>query len=167
MKSPLKILLLAISILILLPLIAWTGTFLYWHLRITRAVRVLETTKIPNTGGTPQEHQDADQSLMDSGCRCLPYLLRSLDPAKDEGYLSIATFLVAWESVLPGLPITEIDSPELSSRLDSWEIRLGDSEATKKRKIQEIRAWWGEHGEEHHQWWRVWTAECRPFRPPR
>ena len=141
---------------------AWSGVFLYWHVRILRAVRDLEKESLPSHRLTESLTSDAGVTLIQGGCRSLPHMIRSLDPAKSPDYLCACSYLVCWQTVYPGSLPAESDSELLSTRLDDWCITLKDDAAMRRRKCDLIKAWWREHGAEHHQWWRVWSSRCGP-----
>jgi hypothetical protein len=98
-KTPLRTLLLVALGIPLLALLAWTGTFLYWHFRIRSAIRALEALSV---APTPPEGDPAAMLLMASGCRCLPYLVQAIDSSKSPEFLSFSTCLIGWETVSPG-----------------------------------------------------------------
>jgi hypothetical protein len=136
----------------------WSGVFLYWHVRILRAVRALEE----ESGHIVIEYSEAESILTAAGCRSLPYLIDSLDDSKKFDFLYRCSFLVCWESVHPGALPAESSSEVLSERLGEWCISLKDDAAVRRRKCDLIKTWWRSHGGERHQWWRVWTSACAP-----
>lgn len=160
MKSPVKVLLGTISILIGAALVSWTATFLYWHNRITRAIRILGAPESAAEADALKLRQEAAESLVESGCRSLPYLVRSMDSKKSTEYLSFITFLFCSKTEPPQIPLAEVDRIDPLKRTDQWEINVGDPPELCSWRIELIRSWWKEHGSEYHQWWRVWTGEC-------
>src|SRR4029078_11771600 len=62
--------------------LAWCFLFIYWHLRIGRAVRELQQ-------GSPR----AREVLHDAGCRALPYLVGAAKPSERLTFLAPATSL--------------------------------------------------------------------------
>jgi len=136
----------------------WSSTFLYWHVRILRAVRALEE----ESGHAVFETSDAESTIASAGCRSLPYLVGSLDESKKFEYLYSCSYLLCWQSVHPGILPQESSSELLSTRLDDWCINTKDDAASRRRKCDLMKTWWRSHGGERHQWWRVWTSACAP-----
>jgi hypothetical protein len=152
MKAPAKALVIVLAALGALPLLAWTGTHLYWRVRILGAIRVLQDQSLRDGG-------DASQVLHGAGCRALPYLIASLADSKDRSYLQTATYQITLDVTSPGwghglLP------PEALAQIDVWVVDREDTEEEVERRIQAIRTYWRENGHKHHQWWRVWSANC-------
>jgi hypothetical protein len=139
---------------------AWSGIFLYWHVRILRAVRDLERESLPSHRLSESITSDAGTVIVKGGCRSLPYMIESLDASKSPDFLCACSTLVCWQSVHPGVLPAESDSMLLSNRLDDWCISIRDDAALRRRKCDLVKAWWREHGSEHHQWWRVWSSSC-------
>jgi hypothetical protein len=147
---------------VLLATLAWTGTFLTWHFRILGAIRTLETQLAPRTGPPTVDPNEAAALLTRSGCRSLPYMVRTLDSAKNPEFLSLITFTICWLSVSSGADSAATSSSKaLESAMNEWMITVDEGPEGRRRKIDALRAWWREHGAEHHQWWRVWSPHCR------
>jgi hypothetical protein len=145
----------------------WGCGILYWHLRIRSALQVVEQSKFAKAPSVPEKepYDRAMGTLMAAGCRTLPYLVDCLDETKGRDFMEAATFLIAWESVYPGVPPAEAESPTLQRRAEEWIINEADSPERRRTKCDRIRLWWKEHGHEHHQVWRFWTNHCRPYEP--
>src|SRR6185295_477005 len=119
--------------LALVPGLAWTAGFLYWHVRLTVALRTLD-----DRGGT-RGGVESEQTLTAAGCRSLPYYVGALEPGRSRE-------LLQWCSTqLPGCHLG---------------IDAGDTPDAVESKCQTLRDWWAEHGREHHQSWRWWTGRC-------
>jgi len=159
-KTPAKALILVSAALIALPVAAWLATFLYWHFRITDALRVLEN-RASGLRLSSLDHDDSYEILLSSGCRCLPYLVSAAESPEnrflhDELLYRIVTRtrvgdgvvidqdLIRARGVLGGNPLLPDDSPE-----------------DRRQKAGRIRDWWSADGHRFHQWWRVWTSHCR------
>jgi hypothetical protein len=134
--------------------VTWTSTYMYWHIRVLRALRTLETQTASS------DIQTATDVLNEAGCRALPYLVRSLNPSRDTGFLAIATTTIAAMTAAPGEPF--LYNPKVAKRMAEWRIEPEDAPAVRQGKCDLIRAWWGENGSRHHQIWRVWSRECLP-----
>jgi hypothetical protein len=131
--------------------IAWTGTYLYWHIRIVRALRTWETQ-------APAELEAASDVLNEAGCRSLPYLVGALDPRKNTAFLTFVTTQVAFATGDPHKPL--LGNIEAREHLTEWRIEKEDSPALRQRKCDLIREWWRENGGRHHQPWRIWSSQC-------
>lgn len=136
-----------------LPVLAWTGAYLYWRVRVLHAIRTLQGERRTDDGC------DASVVLHNAGCRALPYLVDSLSDSKDPDYLQNATYQITLDVTSPGwghglLP------PEAQARLKVWVVGREEPPADVERKIEAIRRYWRENGQKHHQWWRVWSANC-------
>lgn len=161
MKSRIRILALTLSILILVPLLAWTAMFLYWHIRIQSALA--DSERLCLAVPTDRERMERHQFLLAAGCRTLPYLVRALDESKPPEFQAECAGLIVWTSMLPGWTGIDAAPPELMDLFDRWGFQADEQAEVRRRKIGLIREWWKVEGAEHHQWWRVWTAECRPY----
>jgi len=135
-----------------LAVIAWTGTYLYWHLKIVGALRTLDTPVID------AETEAASDFLNEAGCRTLPYLVASLDPKRNTIFLTLVTSQIAFTAADPGEPI--LSNMRVRERLGEWRIEKADSPAERQRKCETIRDWWRENGAQYHQVWRVWSSQC-------
>jgi hypothetical protein len=155
----------AAAALILLAALGWGAGFLYWHLRIRWALRTLEQTdhRTSVSDDDRKRQSRAVETLESAGCRALPYLLDALDESKDPTHLSTLTVMIAWESVFPGKPAENTNSTLALRRMEEWTVECEDSPEARMGKLQQIRAWWKAHASEHHQVWRIWTGECRPY----
>ncbi|HLY08223.1 MAG TPA: hypothetical protein VKW04_02850 [Planctomycetota bacterium] len=129
----------------LLAALGWACGILYWHFRLSSALRTFERTSAP--GGTPaddEENLKALETLTAAGCRSLPYVVQALDPSTPTQLLQSFTPLIGRWS----------DSPEIES------ITSVDSGPERRRKCDQIREWWRRHGSDEHQVWRFWSATC-------
>jgi hypothetical protein len=152
LKAPVKASLIALGVAVAAPLLAWTGTYLYWHVRILGAIQALQ-------GEAKADRGDPNIVLHDAGCRALPYLVDSLSVSRDREYLLTATYQITLDVTNPGwghglLP------PETRERLREWVVDREDSPREVERKIETIRRYWRENADKHHQWWRVWSRNC-------
>lgn len=158
MKSPLKALLLSAAIATTIVLLAWAGGILYWHFKITGAIRSLET----EGGSTGDFNLEPVRVLRyEAGCRALPYLVSSLDPTLNPLFLARATTLIAIEVDEPGRK-GDRWSPSISEGKFEWCITLDDSIEQRRKKCEAVREFWKAHGRSHHQTWKVWTRACVP-----
>jgi len=149
-SSPLKATLGVIATLLILAVLAWTGTFLYWHFKIRAAIRSV---------ASPNPSYEEGELLKRAGCRALPYLVDSLPESKNQFYLMSATYMIAAEVAAPGTLRGNVPYQLLETR-SSWIVQAEDGGPGLQSKLEEIRAYWRENGHRHHQWWRVWSSSC-------
>lgn len=150
MSSPLKTTLGVIATLLILAVLAWTGTFLYWHFKIRAAIWNLQ----PHNGAIEEWNL-----LKRAGCRALPYLVESLPESENQFYLMSATSFIATEVVAPGCRREDVSYQLLETR-SGWFVHAEDGGRELRSKLEEIRSYWRENGHRHHQWWRVWSSSC-------
>jgi hypothetical protein len=162
-----KRLLAVLAALAVLAGLGWGSGILYWHIRIRSAMSELEQTAhdAPRSDDEEKCYNRAMETLMAAGCRILPYAVNCLDESRGDGFMSVTTILIAWESVFPGLSFGETSSATLGSRMEAWFIKPTDSIESRRAKYDRIRQWWKAHGSEHHRIWRFWTSHCRPYEP--
>jgi hypothetical protein len=150
--------------------LTWAGALLYWHFKLTAAIRSLEQDTVVQpdfvTGGYVGDYvapKEARHTLMNAGCRSLPYLVRSFDPSQSPAYLSAASDLIVLHLSAP-LP-HGCDQSAWEKRLDDFRVRFCiDVSAAPKLRLEKclrLKQWWREHGQEAHQWWRFWSRCCR------
>ncbi len=159
MKSSAKILI-ALGLLLFLPALAWTATFLYWDMRIRGAIR--EFTDHNRWG--PLHPHEVDQVLAGgvlerAGCRSYPYLVSGLQTPEQQVALTTAlSYLLSGR-----IPRGQNAGEELNVAIGTMRqarIRPGDSPEERRRKALLVRDWWMTRGREQHQWWRVWSSNC-------
>jgi hypothetical protein len=141
-KTPVKVLIVA-ALVVGLPLLFWTGTFLYWHVRIRSAIRSIDSM-------TPVDRAkaaDAIKTIRSAGCRSLPYLVSAIRAERpDVGELLI--FQIARQTSIPSTLIIE------------HRIQESQDLEERRQKCDRLRDWWKEKGPDYHQWWRVWSSKC-------
>jgi hypothetical protein len=153
MKGALK----AAAAIAVLAVLAWTGTYLYWHVRILAALRTLEShAGWPTSSPSANE---ADNVVNEAGCRAFPAMVAALDPGKNPYFLFNVTAKMAIQVAAPG-ERDPLPSQAISDQLGEWRIQTWDSVQERTRKCDVIRSWWKLHGSEYHQTWRVWSRAC-------
>jgi len=145
--------------LMLLGLLAWTGMFFFWQQKIRGCIRVLEA---PYTSS--QTHDAALSTLTSAGCRALPYIIASLDPAHADSELAdAASVAFRWCGSKSGY--SDDPEPQFQEHYRLLaECRLmwyQGPEDRRRRSGERLREWWSEWGSHYHSWWRVWTSSCR------
>lgn len=161
MKTPTKVLLISVATALSVAVAAWAGAFLYWHVRITSAMRVMES-KLPNQMtplSWPKELLDASEVVKAAGCRALPYYVRSAEPDKDVEVLeefvgSIIGYVTA------GVSSDEQDDDLANDLVKRFIIESQDSPTVRRQKCDRLKAWWSENGSRYHQGWRIWSSGC-------
>ena len=151
--------------MLLLGLAAWTGSYLYWHVKILGIVRSLET-HAPVVGSTQvsSEYLETVEQLNGAGCRALGYLVGSLASSKAPWETSKFFFRICCTSHESGSKNEERSYIPASQLQEECMIDPADAPPVRKQKIERIRAWWGQAGPDFHQWWRVWSSNCRGAR---
>ena len=137
-------------VLVALAAMCWCFLFIYWHLRIGRAVRELQQ-------GNPR----AIEVLNEAGCRALPYLLAAAKPSERLIFLAHTTNLIlsnVYEEAHVNGPIPKTPEHDL---LWSLQIEPLDTLQVRTTKCRELQAWWRAEGDNHHQGWRIWSRRCR------
>lgn len=160
MKTLLKATLLPVVIAGAILATAWVSVFLYWHVRITLALRDWEKDASSYSGfmsnwrecGAPHA---AAKVLNEAGCRGLPYLVRALGDDRKNAFKEQLASRTLMCICGPG--------PRGKEALgfyrdhEDWEW---DSREQLEARFRSIQSWWREHGGEHHQWWRIWSSQC-------
>lgn len=162
MKSPLRTLLVVATSFILVALLAWVSTFLYWHVRISGAIRTLDQD--PSGVRQPKggREQDAFVFLANSGCRMLPYAVRALDPSKDPEFSDLMLDLIQ-RQVRSLRVVTERFDDDAQAELrflPKCVFYEQDTSEIRELKSDRLHVWWEQKGDLLHQWWRVWSSEC-------
>jgi hypothetical protein len=148
----------AAAALAVLAVLAWTGTYIYWHIRIMGTLRTLETQSTSAPSGS-SDTSEAGIALSAAGCRAFPYIVGALDPAKNPYFLARVSARMAIQVSVPGAT-GFIDARDVSERWKEWYIDPGDSVPERAAKCEAMRAWWRLHGSEYHQTWRIWSRAC-------
>jgi hypothetical protein len=138
-----------------LAVVAWIGTYFFWHIRLVGAVRTLESK-----AGTPAA-DDAADVVESAGCRALPYLVGALDGAKNQIFQIYATGVIVKSIEEVGGRNAAFNPSELS-QARGWKVVPEDNPVDIKAKDDAIRAYWKNYEALHHQWWRVWSSRCAP-----
>jgi hypothetical protein len=138
---------------VLLPLLAWTSVFLYWHVQITRAVRIYTANNPSN-----EAYLRAVSVLEDGGCRCLPYLVGAVDASTDPGDAN-RLILEITRRVNP-MPNSDAEREAHGRILVECQNAGRDDPEDLAQKAVRLRSWWSDHGHKYHQWWRAWSSDC-------
>jgi hypothetical protein len=160
-KPPLRALLLSIAIAAGIAILAWAGGILYWHIRITQALKAWEKTAKDRSASLNFGISKADYELLDAaGCRALPYLVgfleKSQKPQFQEGLMTRIL------SVLDGPgPYNEEAIAVSEDRSIRWSFEASNLDFQRERAMSEFKTWWLKHGRQYHQWWRFWSPWCR------
>jgi len=149
--------------LLVLGVLCWIGTFLYWHFRITKSLRSLQAS--------PRIlRQDPSCGLKDAGCRALPYCVGAIDPSNDLTFNSeILALIRGWirslhvEYRITNHIVEQVGENAAKADADlllKCEIREQDTEETRALKCRRVHQWWNERGRTFHRWWRLWSSRC-------
>jgi len=144
---------------ILVAVLAWTGTLLYWHFTLRSAIEA--------QGGPNQ--MAARVTLRSAGCRSLPYVIRSLDrDPKSSWQWEFLYRLLLSTSTQEDFP-ADLETGEILNFLEGCFVDPEPTPAKEAAWRKKVQAWWEDSGSGYHQWWRVWSSSCRlgtrrPFR---
>jgi len=168
LKQSHKVLLVTMSLLIGLPALSWTGTFLYWHVKIRSSIRAWEKAaamrSTPNTSRTGRIPSESASTLLDAGCRALPYLVKTLDESTDPEFQEAVIRGIIELLMFPASP-NDVGIPDaIRERNVHWQFIAEGPELERKEKLADFRTWWESNGGLHHQWWRVWSSNCHAAR---
>ena len=152
MKTRIKVLILATVLLLALPVVAWTGTFLYWHFRITGAIQDMEIH--PGHAGFDGNPHPAVHTLSSAGCRSMPYLIRALETSNSPTVLDEASSALRWH-VEDTDPAPDEEFTAALKRI-VW-MKAEELASTRPRFAE----WWERNRSKHNPWWRVWSGRCR------
>lgn len=149
----------------ILAVLVWTGAYLYWHVKILGIVRSLEThAPVVGSRSVTPEYLETVELLNDAGCRSLSYLVGSLGSSKAPWETSKFFFRICCTSFESGSKREERPYIPASQLQEECMIDSADAPPVRQQKIERIRAWWTAAGPDFHQWWRVWSSNCRGAR---
>ena len=157
MKSRIKVLILVVVSAAGLPLIAWTGTFLYWHLTITRAIRALEANPV-HTGMDGGPHPSF-YPLDAAGCRSMPYLIRTMKASSNATVLEECSRVIEFH--VWGAANGRGGGDETARVVAETVFDPKDPSHLRQEKLKKILDWWDQNGSKHNRWWQVWSGRCR------
>jgi len=142
--------------------LVWLGSFLYWHLRLTSALRAWEKEirAVPSGARDFSRYPNGPQVLYSAGCRALPYVVAALD--RSDGHPRFQEALMHYIiNALPDPgPNSEESSRVLGERSSRWEFIAEGLDLERRDKLADFRAWWRENGHKYHAWWRTWSSGC-------
>lgn len=149
--------------LVLLAVVAWSSTYLYWRYTIKRAIRTLEALPLSKVDedDNPADviaYQRAYDALMAGGTRSLPYLMEALERSPRPYLISDLFMQIIHLSTL------DRDRQREDRQLDGCLFRGKETITVRRERMENLRAWWEHVGYQHHPGWRVWSSNCRPVR---
>jgi hypothetical protein len=151
---PLKIAVCAFLATVLVVLLAWLGLFVYWHVRIQRAIAAVDRHP------TPEETMRGYAVLSDAGPRSLPYLVRAVDPGRHQSWIWRRLHATAAEVVASEPPTTELGRRR-SASLETLELFTVDRDYSPlecRDRHARLASWWASDGPLFHSWWRIWSS---------
>jgi len=156
-RSP-KPALIGIAILLALPFLAWLSGYLYWQVRIGRAIEDLQRH--------PQRYTEelfyADPELMQIGSRGLSRMLGELDQALLRGDEDLANALTCGLSdLLSGA--MEVNGKAAASAGSYERTRTRQSLEEMKALLQEYRDNWAEYQQMYPPGWMWWNGRSREW----
>lgn len=171
MKLWIKITLATILIPAAIGTVAWLGTFFYWHIRVTIALRTWEREGSTLHGfniywresGAPPT---VSRVLESAGCRALPYMVATLDDSRKPWFRECLAGRI--EQCMSGsTPRGKEALRFLNERWREWDdLDYRWPASQRDRLYDQVAPWWHQHGDEHHQWWRIWSRCCHPWPAP-
>ena len=155
--------------LLVLGVLGWTGGFVYWHLRITKALRTWQTPRALRVLSSTNP-QDPFPVLKDAGCRALPYCVGAIDPSNDltvnNEILALIRDCIRSPHVTFQITNHIVEQVgENAAKADAdlllkCELEKQDTEEVRATKCRRVHQWWNERGRTFHQWWRLWSSRC-------
>ena len=142
------------------PFLAWSGALLYWHFRITGAIRGIEARGVWPTG-MDGLHRPELETLLAAGCRSIPYLLRELGSSRNRPVLENATHVIKMH-LASRKGMSQEESLTIWGCFQESPFTSEDSPEERGRNFAHIARLWEEHRPRHHPWWRVWSSGCGP-----
>ena len=158
MKTRIKALILVLALLVGLPVIAWTATFLYWHVTIKNTIRKLEAH--PAHTGMDGGPHPLFYPLTRAGCRAIPYLVRTMGTSLNEDVQETAGAVILWHVTMSRRPKADEEADAASKLFREAFFSPQDSPERRLEKHRRIVVWWEAHRFQHHPWWRVWSSRC-------
>lgn len=128
---------------------AWSAVFLYWHVKLGKAVWTVEEYW---SGGVDEStsYFEALQILRSGGCRSLPHLLGAVHLSQSKEFVDNAVILA--------FPLMWQDEEAVA--VLHYNMPLPPEPEHHTARCAVIRAWWAQSSSRHHQWWRVWSSSC-------
>lgn len=162
MKTPLRILAWTIGIAAATGLLVWIGGILYWHVRITDALRSWERDGAAGRYSRSSNYglsQESSKTLLASGCRALPYLVAKLDSTGDPNFQEALMTRILRAMIGP-----EPHGADVFDLLQEWESRwsiyAGGTQLEREYKLAAFGEWWRQNGPRYHHWWKFWSDWC-------
>ena len=144
MKSPVNLLLLTLALVVILPLLIWTGTYLYWDIKIRMEIRELENEP-------PLPFSRASFECVSGGCRAIPYLVDALESTQSTALINSALLGIPLEVGDTGRPTADEEAKIVTDLFTNCTINLKDPPALRRKNYQQIRAWWDANRTKYHQ----------------
>ncbi|MBI3858383.1 MAG: hypothetical protein HY293_22085 [Planctomycetes bacterium] len=158
MRTPLKALLLALAIAGTLLGSIWAGGLVYWHVRITWALRAWE--RDAPSWILRHRWRRAIETVENAGCRALPYLVNALDRDGEPEFQSGLVDLII--RILAGPPPFSAEAVRIrTERYEAWDLDPKDTPAEREAKCARLKTWWRDHRDQCHHGWRIWSADGR------
>jgi hypothetical protein len=139
---------------LLVVFLGWFGLFVYWHVRIQRAIQTIDLH------ANPDEVDRAYAELSSAGCRSLPYLIRVVDPQRDQPWIWRTLYRTAADASITGSMRYDVRCTPSLEMLEGFCVHWTASPAVLRERHARILAWWKADGPLFHQWWRVWSSRC-------
>jgi hypothetical protein len=130
--------------------LAWTGGYLYWHIRLVGAIRTLEMRSGPQGSDA-----DAVDIIRDAGCKSVPYLIGAMQPAKNPYFLVLASSLLAEQ-----LELRRERDKDIWNHLQEWRITPETSVDGRRTNCDALHAWWRDKGAAQHSGVAWWKRDC-------
>ena len=147
-----KLLLLALALVVVLPLLIWTGTYFYWDIKIRMEIRELENQ--------PPLRSAKTNTAVSGGCRALPYLVAALETTRSRAVIASAMLGIVLEVGDTGRPTVDQETAAIEELFQDHMFTPQDPPDVRRKNYQQLRAWWDANRTKYHQWWRVWSPNC-------
>lgn len=153
MRAGIRALLVVVLVSLLIGM-TWTGGLFYWHFKIERVLRYME-----DCGPDCALPVDQENVLYNAGCRAIPNLIRASKPDRPPLFLSTTTHIAI--SLIQKPATNPKDCAIRNETRKEMQVETDDPAPVRAAKVAKLQAWWAEHGNEVHQWWRFWSSNCR------
>lgn len=158
MKSPWKAFGWTVAAVAALTGLLWLGSFLYWHVRITSALKTWKVER--KSTSSLASYALSKDALRSAGCRALPYVVAALESSDDDPEFQEVLMRYLISALSGPAPFSQESFAEMGERVRRWEFIASGFDLERRDKLADFRTWWRENGHKYHAWWRTWSSWC-------